>query len=143
MTQAPTPTPPPSPVAPPPAGDVEMNPQARTMGMLCHLLGIFTGWLGPLILWLVKKDEMPFVNDQGKEALNWEITVFGGWIVVLIVGAIFGAILGHIAIFLAMCFAWILYLAVIACNIIFCIMGCMKANQGIKYRYPFAIRLIK
>ena len=53
----------------------------RTMGMLCHLLAFcgfvfpFGGIIAPLVLWLVKKDEMPFVNDQGKEALNFQITV--------------------------------------------------------------------
>src|ERR1700761_2896163 len=45
-----------------------------TMGMLCHLLGIPIGFLGPLIIWLVKKDTSPFVDDQGKEALNFQIT---------------------------------------------------------------------
>ena len=57
----------------------------RTMGMLCHLLALigivatantFGPFIGPLIVWLVKKDEMPFVDDQGKEALNFQITVF-------------------------------------------------------------------
>src|SRR4051794_22840279 len=52
---------------PPPTKD------AVTMGMLCHLLGIFTGFLGPLIIWLLKKDEHPFIDDQGKEALNFQI----------------------------------------------------------------------
>src|ERR1043165_9293283 len=47
---------------------------AVTMGMLCHLLGIFTWFLGPLIIWLIKKDQHPFVDDQGKESLNFQIT---------------------------------------------------------------------
>src|SRR4051794_33293223 len=44
-----------------------------TMGMLCHLLGIFTSFLGPLIIWLMKKDQSPWVDDQGKESLNFQI----------------------------------------------------------------------
>src|SRR5438270_7176549 len=48
---------------------------SMTMAMLCHLLAIFTGFLGPLIIWLMKKDTSPFVDDQGKEALNFWITL--------------------------------------------------------------------
>jgi uncharacterized Tic20 family protein len=50
---------------------------ARLWGMFCHLIA-FSGYvvpfgsvLGPLIIWLIKKDEMPFVDDQGKESLNF------------------------------------------------------------------------
>ncbi|MGC9455365.1 MAG: DUF4870 domain-containing protein [Phycisphaerae bacterium] len=69
---------------PPPASEQqggEVPPEARTMGMLAHLLGIFTGFLGPLIIWLIKKDEQPFVDDQGKEALNWQLTLLIGYII--------------------------------------------------------------
>jgi len=45
----------------------------RSMAMLAHLLGIFTGFLGPLIIWLMKKDQSPFVDDQAKESLNFQI----------------------------------------------------------------------
>src|SRR5690348_1357609 len=54
---------------------------AKTMALLCHLLPIFTGFLGPLIIWLVKKDSSPFVDDQGKEALNFQITAFFGYLI--------------------------------------------------------------
>src|SRR5665213_4136280 len=49
----------------------------QNMAMLCYLLGILfmAGWIGPLIIWMTKKETSPFVNDQGKEALNWELTV--------------------------------------------------------------------
>ncbi|HTL31303.1 MAG TPA: DUF4870 domain-containing protein, partial [Tepidisphaeraceae bacterium] len=50
-------------VGPPPDKD------SKTMALLCHLLPIFTGFLGPLIIWLIKKDSSPFVDDQGKESL--------------------------------------------------------------------------
>ena len=98
------------------------------MAMLAHLLGII-GFLGPLIIWLIKKDQSPFVDDQGKEALNFQLTVLIGWVIAVITSFFcIGALVG---------------LAVFVCNLIFCIMGCMKANQGIAYRYPFALRLIK
>jgi len=53
----------------------EIKQEDKTMAMLCHLLGILTAFLGPLIIWLVKKDQSPFVDDQGKEALNFQITL--------------------------------------------------------------------
>ena len=53
----------------------EVSKDAMSMAMLCHLLAIFTGFLGPLIIWLIKKEDAPFVNDHGKEALNFQITV--------------------------------------------------------------------
>lgn len=103
----------------------------RTMAMLAHLLGILTGFLGPLIIWLINKDkpESGFVNDQAKEALNFQITL----LLVYIVGVVLSIILIGIFINLA---AWL------AC-IILSIMAGMKANEGVEYRYPFALRLIK
>jgi uncharacterized Tic20 family protein len=55
-------------VGPPPSAD------DQNMGMLCHLLGIFTSFLAPLIIWLIKKDTSPWIDHQGKEALNFQIT---------------------------------------------------------------------
>ena len=100
-----------------------------TMAMLAHLLGIFTGFLGALIIWLVKKDQSKFVDDQGKEALNFQITLLIAWVAC---GLLSCLVIG----FFLMPVVFIL-------DIVFCIMGAMKANQGIAYRYPFAIRLIK
>jgi uncharacterized protein len=109
--------------------------EAKTMGMLCHLLGLagyiipFGNVIGPLVIWLIKKDTMPFVNDQGKEAINFQITV--------LIAAI-------ICIPLVLVVIGILLLPLIAiANIIFIIIGTIKANEGVAYRYPFAIRLIK
>lgn len=114
---------------PPPVGDVSKD--ARTMGMLCHLLGIFTCFIGPLVIWLIKKDEMPFVDDQGKEALNFQITLTIAYVVATVLAAItcgIGAVLYPVL--------WVVAL-------IFGIMGTMKANEGVAYRYPVTIRFIK
>src|SRR5579885_1600590 len=65
--------------APPPP--LAADSDVRMWGMLCHLSALsayFTGFggiLGPLIVWLVKKDEIPFVDDQGKESLNFQISM--------------------------------------------------------------------
>ena len=112
----------------------EQNPQppmpdkdSVTMGMLCHLLGIFTGFVGPLIIWLMKKDTSPFVDDQGKEALNFQITAL-----IATIGCIFG-----------FCFIHVLFVIVQVTRIIFCIMATIEVSKGVAYRYPLTIRFIK
>jgi len=107
----------------------------RLWGMLCHLIS-FSGYLipfgsvlGPLIIWLIKKDEMPFVNDQGKESLNFQLTM----LIAVIVSAI-----------LMLVFIGFLLLGVlIIYQIIVVIMASIKANEGVRYRYPYTIRFIK
>jgi uncharacterized Tic20 family protein len=58
------------------------------MGMLAHLLGGVTYLLGPLVSWVIKKDESPSVNDQGKEDMNFQITVISALVVSTVAGAI-------------------------------------------------------
>ena len=107
---------------PPP---IEQNPEARNMGMLCHLLAIFTSFLGPLIIWLIKKEEHPFVDHQGKEALNFEITVL---IAALVLGIITCGVGAPI---------------VVLVGLIFNIIATVDSSKGHWYRYPLAIRLLK
>ena len=107
----------------------EVSKDAKTWAMLCHLLAIFTGFLAPLIIWLIKKDEDPFVDEHGKEALNFQITVF----IAMFVSGILTMVC--IGIFLA--------IAVMAGNIVFCVLATVKANKGEPYRYPVSIRFIK
>ena len=112
------------------------NPQERTMGMLCHLLA-FCGLvmpfggniLGPLVLWLVKKEGMPFVDDQGKESLNFQISV-----VIYGVGA---ALLSFIGIGIVLGAALGVFWLVMV------IIATVAANKGERYRYPLTIRLLK
>lgn len=102
---------------------------AKTMAMLSHLLGILLGFLGPLIIWLLKKDSSPFVDDQGKESLNFQLMLLIGYV---IAGATTCLVIG----FILLPIIWLLAL-------IFGIMGTIKANEGVAYRYPFNIRFIK
>lgn len=117
--------------APPPPTTGEAPQDQRTMSLLAHLLGIVTGPIGALIIWLVSKDDASkgFVVDQSKEALNFQITVF-----------------------IAIVISWILAFVLIGlllmplvgiANLVLCIIAGMKANNGESYRYPFALRLIK
>ena len=115
----------------------QQQPQeARTWAMLCHLASFakylaipFGNIIGPLILWLLKKDQHPFVDDQGKEAMNFQITI---------------TILYAIAAVLALLLIGFLLLIPIALiDFIFTIIAAVKANEGVAYRYPFTIRLIR
>ena len=111
--------------------DVSVTQDDRTMAMIGHLSGIVAGFIGPLVIWLINKDKSDkgWLNDQAKEALNFQITMIIGW---LIAGVLTMVLIGMLLI-------PVLFLA----NIILCIMAGMKANEGVNYRYPFAIRLIK
>ncbi|WP_122667333.1 DUF4870 domain-containing protein [Pseudomonas viridiflava] len=111
------------------------GPEVRQWAMFCHFaafLGMmfpFGNILGPLILWQLKKDSDPFVDSQGKEALNFQITVSLAMIacvflMILLVGFV---LIGLVA-------AGALVLTIIA--------G-IKANEGVAYRYPFTWRLVK
>lgn len=122
----------------PPVGGVGLGqgtlPESdeKTMGLLGHLLGGVTCFVGPLIIWLIKKDESPFIDDQGKEALNFQITIGIAYLVTGILSAIpFIGCLGVLA-----------YGAAFIVSVIFAILGGVEANKGVPYRYPFALRLI-
>ena len=103
----------------------------RTFAMLAHILGIVV-LVGPLVIWILKKDESPFVDDQGKEAISFQL-------VVLIAIAIVAVLSG---IPLVKCFTPLLGLAVGVINIIMVILAGLKANEGVAYRYPLALRVI-
>jgi len=129
------------------AGADPLGPSAeeRQWAMFAHLSALagalLSSWLGgigvfigPLVIWLMKRETMSFVDDQGKEALNFNITVaiaamalflvtvFTLGIGIILTGPLF-AILGIV---------WL----------IFTIIAGIRANEGVRYRYPFALRLI-
>ncbi|MDP0490500.1 MAG: DUF4870 domain-containing protein [Verrucomicrobiota bacterium JB023] len=115
-----------------------INSEERTMGMLCHLLGLLTGFLGPLILWLVKKDESAFVNAHGKESLNFAISVA----IYAIVFVSILSVVGIVTFGLGFIFLMPLWAAFMIAVLIFQIQACVAANKGEMYRYPLTIRLI-
>ncbi len=111
-----------------PAPAEEVSRDARNMAMLCHLLAIF-GFLAPLIIWLLKKEDDPFIDKQGKEALNFQITV--------ILAATVATVLS------AFCIGVPLLAAILILNFIFCLIAAVKVSGGQDYRYPVALRLVK
>jgi uncharacterized Tic20 family protein len=103
--------------------------------MLAHL-STFSGFIvplggviGPLVVWLIKRDQSAFVADQGKEALNFNISVLLGALVCGVLVFVFIGILLGVALF-------IFWMAMT-------IIAGIKASEGVRYRYPFALRLVK
>lgn len=103
----------------------------NTMGLLAHVLLIVTWWLGPLILFLVKKDQGGRAVDNAKEALNFGITLTLVYIVLWILVAVTFGLL------------FFLPMLVPLVGLIFGILGAMAANKGEVYRYPVSLRLVK
>ena len=98
----------------------------KTMGILSHILTLVGGFIAPLIIYLVKKDESKFVAEHAKESLNFQITLF----IVCIALAI--TIIG-------LALIWIPLIA----SLVFVIIATIRASEGKLYKYPLTIRLIK
>ncbi len=114
--------------------DDELELEERQWAMFAHLAGLagfvfpFGNLIGPLIVWQVKKDQMPFVDEQGKEALNFQITVCLALLVSLV---------------LMLVLIGFLLMPIVAVGaLVFTVIAAIKANDGEHYRYPFALRLI-
>jgi uncharacterized Tic20 family protein len=117
-------------------GVVESSKDARTWAMVTHLsalsgfIGVPLGWfLGPLVIWLIKKEQFPFVDRQGKEAMNWQLTV--------LIGIVISIPLSFI------CIGFVTLTLLGIADLVFTIIAAIKANDGIEYKYPWRIRFFK
>jgi len=115
---------------------VQLSSEERNWAMFCHLSALSTfitgiGFiLGPLICWLVKKDQMPFVDAHGKESINFQITCF----IISLVIAVAGIITCGIGFFL--------YIPAVIAYVILIIMASIEASNGRYYKYPINIRFL-
>jgi uncharacterized protein len=103
----------------------------RTFAILSHILAIVPGIgiFGPLVIWLIKKDESPFVEANAKESLNFQLTMLIAYVVSWILVIV---LIGVLFFFLI----WVL-------NIVLVIVASVKTSENKIYRYPFNLRLIK
>lgn len=124
-----TPPPPVDYATPSGPGVAPASKDEGNMGLLLFILCIVTGFIGPLILWLMKKDGSRYINEEGKEVLNWCITFVLAYIV--------SVILMFVVIGIFLMFALLIV------HLVFNIMGAIAASKGNYYRYPFALRLLK
>ena len=122
-----------------PAGEAkELNKDARMWAMFCHLAGVgglipvvpvIGSIIVPLIIWQVKKDDFKFVDEQGKEAVNFQISIL---IYAFVAGLLCFA-----------CAGFALLPAVYIVDVVLLIIAALKANDGHHYKYPLTIRFIK
>jgi uncharacterized Tic20 family protein len=108
----------------------------RTWGMLAHLsalaglvLPLIGIVLGPLLVWLARREESEFVAGHAKEALNFNISVLLGALACMLLMLVFVGFLLGTALFIA----WLVMTLIAA----------IKASEGHPYRYPFSLRLVK
>ena len=102
----------------------------KNLGLIMHVLSLVGfSLLGPLIVWLIKKDESPFMNKAGKELLNFQIS--------LIIYAIGCAVLSCVGIGILM------FIALGVAVLVFSIIGLIRISEGKIYRYPAILRLVK
>lgn len=108
------------------------NNEERTYAMLLHLsqfLGYlipFAGFIAPLVMWMLKKDESAYIDAHGKVVFNWIISAF----IWGIIGAILTLVLVGVFILIALAI----------CHIVFAIVGAIRANDGIVQNYPLTIK---
>lgn len=114
---------------------MEVSRSEKNYAMFCHLVA-FSGFIipfgsiiGPLVMWLIKKEESEFINYHGKESLNFQIsiaiyTIISGILALVLIGILFLIALGII---------WI----------VFIIIASVKTSEGEEYRYPLTIRFVK
>lgn len=117
-----------------PAPIASTTKDERTWAMLCHLSTLagfvipFGNIVGPLVMWTIKKDEFPLVEDQGKEALNFQISMT----IYIIVAVILILLLVGIPLLIGLGIF----------DLIVTVIAAINANDGVKYRYPLCIRFV-
>ena len=114
----------------------ELSADEKNMGMFCHLaalsgyIGIPVGWLlGPLLIWMIKKETMPFVDQEGKKAINFQISI-----------------LIYSAVSIALCIIFIGFIllpGLAIFNIVMVIVNSIKASNGEETSYPLSINFLK
>jgi len=114
----------------------DSDPTSRNWAMAAHLLGAFSGFMipfgsivGPLVVWLVKKDEDDFAGQHAVDALNFQITVL---LASLICVPLMFILVG-----------FLLLLVIIIGDLVLSIMAAMAASRGETYQYPYSLQLVK
>lgn len=96
------------------------------LGIFAGYLIPFLGWILPLVMWLTEKEKSQRIDTHGKIVVNWLITYL-----------IFGVVLAWIPFI-----GWLSGAIMLVCNIVFAIIGAVKASEGETYQYPLSIRFI-
>jgi uncharacterized Tic20 family protein len=117
----------------------KVTPAEQQLALFIYLLAIFTGFLGPLILWLIKRDELKFVNHHGKEVLNFCLTLLLASVILGMVGVPLILLTFGLLALVFVPLAMILSIYALVTTIV----GAMKANRGEWWEFPLSIRMIR
>lgn len=123
----------------------------RTYSTMNHLAGLLSlmsagvplpGLLGTIIMWRIKHNDSPFLDDHGREAVNFQISLVIYALGAVALGTTISVVTFGLAAPLVVIAAPLAYVAYVALNLVGCIRGAIAANKGEYYRYPMSIRLI-
>jgi uncharacterized Tic20 family protein len=116
--------------------NTSISADERTWAMIAHFAALAAfittplgGVLGPLVVWLMKRDQSAFVAEAAKEAMNFNIAVLLGYLVCALL----------IFVFIGFLLAAALFVFWLAMTVI----AGIKASEGVHYRYPISLRLVK
>ena len=121
-----------TPFGPKPISPADIEQQTRQWAMLLHLsllAGImipYAGYVVPIVIWQLKKDELPGIDAHGRVAVNWMIS----WVIYTLVSAVLILVLIGIP----------LLLVLMVLHVVFPIIGAVKANEGELWQYPLSIK---
>jgi uncharacterized Tic20 family protein len=102
-----------------------ISDEEKQMAMFCHLGLLIGGFIIPLVIWMMKKEESKFIDKQGKEAINFSISTFiWSLVIILPTCGLGGLVMGPL---------WLYWT----------IMAGLEANKGKMYRYPMTIRFLQ
>lgn len=113
----------------------DTNKDEKTWGVLAHLSALagfvvpFGNIIGPLFIWLIKKDQYPLVDTQGKESMNFQITMT----IYITIALLFTLVLIGIPFLVAL----------VLLDLVLIIVAAVKTNDGQPYRYPMTIRFVR
>ncbi|UCC97747.1 MAG: DUF4870 domain-containing protein [Phycisphaerales bacterium] len=121
----------------------EITKEARMWAMFCHLAGLVGlspilpgvgSAVAPFVIWQLKADEFPFVAEQGRRAVNFQLSM-------LLYGAV-GAVICLITL-VAVPLIPVVFFVVGLVDLIFVLIAAVHVNAGEHYRYPLTIRFFK
>jgi hypothetical protein len=121
----------------------EVDKQERRWAMFCHLSGlaglspllpVIGSVVAPLVVWQLKADEFPFVDEQGRRAVNFQLSM----LLYVTIGTII-CIASLVGVFLIP----VVFIVFALVNVIFVLTAAVKASRGRHYRYPISIRFFK
>ena len=103
--------------------------EERTAAVLAHLLTLVCGFIAPLVIYLVKKDESQYVSEHAKESLNFQITIFLGYII------------GFITLILLIGILILMLIGIV--HLVLVLVATIRASENKMYRYPINFRIIR